>query len=130
MGLQPQPPQLQQQQLLLQLLPHLLQLQPPLPQQPQPQLQLLPQLQSTPILLVQDVRHQLVLLLVANVSFPSHSRESATMDVLSGFMEESSMARHGAALWWILMESMWMELETGEFVLTPVNNIAILDSYN
>jgi len=52
------------------------------------------------------------------------------MDVLSGCMEESLVARLGAVPWWMPVENMWMGLETGESVLTPVNNTAILDSYN
>jgi len=52
------------------------------------------------------------------------------MDVLSGCMEESLVARLGAAPWWMPLENMWMGLETGESVLTPANNTAILDSYN
>jgi len=52
------------------------------------------------------------------------------MDVLSGCMEESLVARLGAVPWWMPLENMWMGLETGESVLTPVNNTAILDSYN
>jgi len=52
------------------------------------------------------------------------------MDVLSGCMEESLVARLGAAPWWMPLENMWMGLETGESVQTRVNNTTILDSYN
>merc|ERR1712064_122349 len=96
--LQPQPPPPQQQQLLHQ---------PPLlPQQPLQLLQPQPQQQSTPTQLGQVVRHLLVQLLEANVSSLSHSRESATMDVLSGCMEESLVARLGAVPWWMPLENM------------------------
>jgi len=144
LGLNPTLPLLQPPpQLLLQLqhqpqpqLAHLVPQQQPLhqppqlPQQPLQQPQPQPQQLSTPTQLGQVVRHLLVQLLEAIVSSHSLSRVSATMDVLSGCMEESLVARLGAVPWWMPLENMWMELETGESVLTPVNNIAILDSYN